>query len=396
MARRPRVLVLNHFAAPLGQPGGTRHVELFSKLSGWDYLIVASDRNHQTGEVVPAEPGFRTVRTISYTSNGFRRILNWISYAVMAVLYSMRLKKFDIVYASSPHLLTGLAGWMIAKLRRIPFVLEIRDLWPKILVDMGQMSDRHPVYILLVALENFLYRQADHIVVMAPGTQVELESRGIQSNKISYIPNGADPEDFKPSDDRDALRTKYGFSGLTAIYAGAHGPANGLDLLLDAAAEVTDLPLTIVLVGSGVEKTRLMARATSEGLRNIRFMDSVNKSEIPNLLHASDVGIHVLADVPLFQTAVSPNKIFDYMASGLPIITNCPGYVSNLISKSRSGWTTTPGALASPLRAVGASSPSLRKEFGSNGQAWLQEHQSRTAMSNKLQTMLKSLLVSTV
>ena len=389
MARRPRVLVLNHFAAPLGQPGGTRHVELFSKLSGWDYLIVASDRNNQTGEVVPAEPGFRTVRTISYTSNGFRRILNWISYAVMAVLFSMRLKKFDIVYASSPHLLTGLAGWMIAKLRRVPFVLEIRDLWPKILVDMGQMAERNPVYIVLVALEKFLYRQAEHIVVMAPGTQAELESRGISTNKISYIPNGTDPEDFKPSKSRDILRKKYGFTDTTLVYAGAHGPANGLDLLVDASIELDELPIHIVLVGSGVEKARLQGRVNDLGLTKFHFLDPVPKSEIPDLLSAADIGLHVLADVPLFQSAVSPNKIFDYMAAELPIITNCPGYVTDLVVKSDAGIGCQPNDLANAVKHM------MNYPIdGRCGRIWIEMNQTRSLMATKVLTVLYSNLRS--
>lgn len=389
MARRPRVLVLNHFAAPLGQPGGTRHVELFSKLSGWNYLIVASDRNHQTGERVPSEPGFRTVRTISYSSNGFRRILNWISYAVMAVLFSMRLKKFDIVYASSPHLLTGLAGWMIAKLRRVPFVLEIRDLWPKILVDMGQMAERNPVYIVLVALENFLYRQAEHIVVMAPGTQVELESRGFPTSKITYIPNGPDPEDFKPSAAREVLRERYGFDQITAVYAGAHGPANGLDLLLDAAYQIRTLPISIVLVGSGVEKDRLIARAKRDHLENVRFMDPVPKSKIPDLLYASDIGLHVLADVELFQTSVSPNKVFDYMAASLPIVTNCSGYVTRIVGEAECGIGVQPRNLAEGIEKILSYDPTA---LGMSGYQWLLNNQTRLQMANRLSSALNALI----
>ena len=240
---------------------GTRHVELFSRLEGWRYLIVASELNHLTGEVQAVEPGFQPVRTMAYTSNGWRRILNWISYAITAFWVGVRQPRIDVVYGSSPHLLAALAAWAIAAVRRVPFVLEVRDLWPRVLVDMGQLSETSLVYRMLTRLEMFLYARARRIVVMAEGARTDLVRRGVPAEKIAYIPNGADPEDFVPSASREILREKYGFDKFTAIYTGAHGPANGLDLLLDAAHEVRDLPLDIVLVGGGVAKPALQQDA---------------------------------------------------------------------------------------------------------------------------------------
>ncbi len=388
MPNRPRVLVLNHFAAPLGEPGGTRHIEMFSRLSGWDHLIVASNRNHLSGKRVSTARGFATVPTTPYSSNGLRRVLNWASYAVCAFLFSFKVGRVDVVYASSPHLLTGLAGWMIARIRRRPLVLEIRDLWPKILVDMGQMSESHPVYRLLLVLEDFLYRSADHIVVMAPGTQNELESRAIPRDKIGYIPNAADPEDFLPSATRDELRRRYEFNELTAIYTGAHGPANGLDLLIDAAKEIADLPVTIILVGSGVTKGQLVQRVAAEGLNNIRFMDPIPKTEIPDILHAADIGLHVLADVPLFQSAVSPNKVFDYMASGLPVLTNSPGVVGDTIQEAACGQVVAPGELTNGLRYFLEQGDEERRMQGEAGRAWIASHQTRAKMAQRLEGLL--------
>lgn len=388
MTSRPRVLVLNHFAAPIGQPGGTRHVELFSRLSGWDYLIVASNRNHLSGQRVSSSQGFATVPTLSYSGNGLRRVLNWASYAVSAFVFSFGVGRVDIVYASSPHLLTGLAGWALAKLRNRPFVLEVRDLWPKILVEMGQISDHNYIYRSLRMLEKFLYRSADQIVIMAPGTQSELENLGISPKKIFYIPNGADPEDFAPKAARHELREKFGFEGIVAIYAGAHGPANGLDYLVDAAKNIGDLPVTIVLVGSGVTKEHLVERVRNEGLRNVRFLDPVPKTEIPDLLHAADIGLHVLADVPTFREAVSPNKVFDYMAASLPIMTNSGGIVANWVLGSGGGVVSEPSRIDWGIRElVGAD----RDALGRSGRLWLRSHHSRSAMAVRLEDMLGNL-----
>lgn len=388
---QPRVLVLNHFAAPRGQAGGTRHVELFSRLTGWQHLIIVADKNHLTGKTVTPERGMLPVGAMSYNSNGVRRVLNWASYACNAFWAGARQKHVDVVYASSPHLLAGLAGLMLAKLRRVPFVLEVRDLWPHILVHMGQMRESSPVYRALKVLEELLYAQADRIVVMAPGTETELLGRGIPADKIVYVPNGADPADFEPSAPREVLRERYQFSRLTAVYAGAHGPANGLDLVLGAAEQVAHLPVDVVLVGSGVAKADLQRQAGERGLSNVRFMDPVPKTEIADVLAASDLGLHVLADVELFRTAVSPNKLFDYMAAGLPVLTNSPGLVGDWVARAGCGWTVEPSDLAIGLRTFASVSDESRERLGRSGQDWLRANQSRSAMAQRLAQMLAEL-----
>lgn len=378
------MLVLNHFAAPLGQAGGTRHVELFSRLRAWDYLIIASDLNPQTSERAAEAPGFVFVRVPAYSDNGVKRLLNWLVFAWRALPVGLRQPGVDVVYGSSPHLLAAAAAWAIAAVKRRPFVLEVRDLWPQVLADMGHLSTTSPTFKALTVLEMFLYSRAKAIVVLAEGSRTNLIARGIASSKIHFIPNGADPSDFVPSAPRDELRARYGFTRFTAIYAGAHGPANGLDLLLDAASDVVHLELDIVLVGGGVSKSTLMARAGREGIHNLRFLDPVPKTEIPDLLAAADIGLHVLADVELFQSAVSPNKVFDYMAAGLPVLTNCPGLVNELVVSARSGWGSTPTGLRDGLQVAVATPESELDTLGRSGQAWLAENQSRKAMSHRL------------
>ena len=382
MARNRRVLVLNHFAAPRGEAGGTRHVELFSRLEGWEHLIVASNLNPQTGRRVGDSDGFVTVPVMGYSSNGISRILNWVSYAVMATLRGLRVGRVDVVYGSSPHLLAALAAWVLSVLKRAPFVLEVRDLWPKVLVDMNHMSESAPIYRALTVLEEFLYARARTIIIMAEGSRTELVARGVNADKIVYIPNGADPEDFVASAPRDDLRARYGFDRLTAVYASAHGPANGLDLLLDGAAEAPDVD--VVLVGGGILKDSLRADAERRGLGNVRFMDPIAKDEIPDLLAAADIGLHVLADVQLFRSAVSPNKVFDYMAAGLPTLTNCPGLVSDLVAEAGAGIPVPPTGLGQGLLQMADLSDADRAAVGSSAKAWISAHQSRSAMAGRL------------
>lgn len=387
--RNGRVLVLNHFAAPRGQAGGTRHVELFSRLTGWEHLIIASDLNAQTGERLEDAEGLVTVPVVGYSSNGLSRIINWASYAVTATLRGLGVGRVDVIYGSSPHLLAALAAWVLSVVKRATFVMEVRDVWPRVLVDMGALSASSPVYKVLTALEEFLYRRARTIVIMAEGSRTELVARGVPDNKIVYIPNGADPEDFVPSVPREQLRERYGFNRVTAVYAGAHGPANGLDLLLDAAEQTPEVD--VVLIGGGVLKSQLRADAQHRDLRNVRFMDPVPKSEIPDLLAAADIGLHVLADVELFRSAVSPNKVFDYMVAGLPTLTNCPGLVTELVERAVAGQGVEPAGLARGLRGLASLDGQARRATGERGQRWIEANQSRRAMGERLNRTLDAL-----
>jgi glycosyltransferase involved in cell wall biosynthesis len=386
--RNPRVLVLNHFAAPRGQAGGTRHVELFGRLRDWDHLILAANRNYLTGAPVHSFKSFTAVPVIAYSANGLARIVNWASYALMAFCRGLTTGRVDVVYASSPHLLAALSGWALSVVKRSHFILEVRDLWPRVLAEMGQLSEASWVYRALTKLELFLYSRATRIVVLADGVGNDLVARGFNRSKIVYIPNGADPADFEPSGSRELLRAKYGFDKFTAVYAGAHGPANGLELLLHAAGRITSLPIDIVLVGGGVNKSNLQQIARSRGLSNVRFLDPMPKSEIPDLLCAADLGLHVLADVELFRQGVSPNKVFDYMAAGLPVLTNCPGLVSELVEASGCGATVAPAALAEGLTSLYFRN---LEPQGRAGQEWISAHQSRAAMADRLSNLLSEM-----
>jgi glycosyltransferase involved in cell wall biosynthesis len=387
-----RILVLNHFAAPPSAPGGTRHVELFGRLEGHQTTILASNRSMLTGQTVASYGDvYRTVWTTPVNRRSISRILNWLSYAVNSFVRGLRLGRLDIVYGSSPHLLAPLSGWAIARLRRAAFILEVRDLWPQILHEMGGMPKTSLIYRLLEHLEKFLYSRADAIVVMSEGVRAELTGRGY-GDKIVYVPNGADPADMAAPAPRDELRRRFGFTTLTGVYAGAHGRANGLDLLIAAIARSGLQPdaLQIVLVGSGTEKELLKKLAHDklpEG--SIRFDDPIPKTEIPALLGAADFGLHVLADVELFRYGVSPNKLFDYMAAGLPSITNTGGDVGRLVDSTGAGISVDPDHLAEGLQRMVSASHDERQQWGDRGKDYIAANQSRTAMAQRLQELFE-------
>jgi glycosyltransferase involved in cell wall biosynthesis len=389
------VLVLNHFARPRGASGGTRHVDLFGLLAKWDVIVIAADRSYLTPDTRDdSDDVVRMVRTIAYEGAGGRRMLNWLSYAAAAFVAALRGKRPNVVYGSTPHLLAPVAGWLVARRYRVPFILEVRDLWPQILVEMGRLVSGSWTHRVLSGIEEWLYRRAVRIVVLAEGVGDELVRRGVDGAKIVVIPNGAAPADFAVSTPRDELRDRYGFRDVVFVYAGAHGPANGLDLLLDAAELVRDdhPEARFALFGDGPSKVELVATARSRGLDNVEFHDPVPKSAMPGVLAAADVGVHVLADVPLFGYGVSPNKVVDYMAAGLPVLTNSPGVVGDLVASSGAGMAVEPGELEDGIRTVLRLSPEQRAAHGDAGRVFIARERSPAVLAKRLEGLLDSLV----
>ena len=365
--------------SPEGQPGGTRHIELYGSLPGWSCEIVAADRNYltrlrQRSYRPRPTTAYRTVWTWPYAGNGAARVLNWASYAVTATLVGLLTRRPTVVVGSTPHLLAPLAAWIVARLRRLPFVLEVRDLWPEVLVEMGQLRPESGLYRALAALAGWVLGRADAVVVLAPGVATALVERGADPDRVHLVSNGADVVD--PLPDRHAARAALGIADdqVLVLYAGAHGPANGLDLALDAAADLAvDHPeVRLVLVGDGPSKADLVARCDREGLGNVVFADARPKSEMPAVLGAADVGLHVLADVGLFSFGVSPNKVFDYLAAGLPVLTNVPGDVGDLVTDAGAGVAVAPAGIADGLRALLSTPSTERVEMGERGRALIE------------------------
>lgn len=388
-----RVLVLNQFALPRSRGGGTRHVELFEPLRGWDATIVVGNRHYFDQTPVSAEGIVTTVPVNRFEGNGLGRVLNWATYTTGAFVRGLR-RRVDLVYGSSPHLGAAIAGLTIARIRRVPFVLEVRDLWPHILAETGRLDTEGRVYSALKVIERHLYRSSDRIVVLAEGTSAYIEAEGIDPGKLVFIPNGADVTDFVTHDDRRQLRDRWNFTGFTVVYAGAHGPANGLDLVLDAAEQLRDrgVDAHFVFFGDGVSKEDLVRAASERQLDNVEFRAPVPKSEIPSILAAADAGLHCLADVELFKHAVSPNKLYDYMAAGLPAITNTGGDVGEMVESTGSGLSVPPDGIDKGVEELMAIGERGRAELGAAGRRFVREERSRSAMSARLERLLDELV----
>jgi glycosyltransferase involved in cell wall biosynthesis len=400
--RVPHLLIVNHFALAPDMGGGTRHIELGRELTrrGWRVTIAASDfhvlersyarRATASDKRVIDETvdgvRMRWLWSSPYERNDGKRIANWLSFARSLVGVRWSDDPPDVVLGSSPQLFAALGAWRVARRLGVPFVFEVRDLWPESLGVAG--ARRGPGYWGLWLLARFLYRAASRIVVLARGVQTYLERLGIPASRIVYVPNGADLGAFVAPAERsgDVLRI---------VYAGAHGPANGLDVVLSAAVALRDEPrVRFLLVGDGPAKESLVARARAEAITNVEFLDPVPKARIPQLLASCDAGLMVLKDVPLFAFGVSPNKLFDYWGAGLPVICNVPGEVAGWVRDANGGIQAADAsadALVQAITALLAVSAERRAALGAAGRDWVRREHDRPVLAARLDAAVRPL-----
>lgn len=403
--RRPRLLWVNHFAVTPSEGGGTRHLELGRQLvrRGWDVAVLASDLDLHTRRYTRRPSGrhraiiredhdgveFRWLWSSEYRRNDWRRGLNWLTFFWSVSRAGRAEPAPDIVIGSTPHLFAAFAAYRLARRASVPFVLEVRDLWPESLIAAG--GRRGPLYYLLRRIADHLYARAEAIIVLARGSRDYLAGRGVDEAKIHYVPNGVDPDWFSDNEPSSG-------ESFTCVYAGAHGPANGLNAVLDAAELLRNEPgIRFVLVGDGPAKTELLADATRRDLRNVEFRASIPRSSVPELFREADAGLMVLRDSPLFRFGVSPNKLFDYLAARLPVVSNVPGEVADMLRASGAGVQASEAGGAGLARAVlrlRELPESERRRMGRSGREWVEREHGRATLGARLHEQLKQLLDS--
>lgn len=253
-------------------------------------------------------------------------------------------RQYDVVFATTTPLTAGIPGIFARWLRRKPFVFEVRDLWPELPKAMGVITN--PVILFLMSVLEFVsYRSAHRCIGLAPGIVDGIAARGVSRDKITLVPNGCDIalfQDAVPVRPEGVTDTE-----LVAIYGGTHGIANGLHNALNAAAVLKMRgrdDIKIVLIGSGLKKADLMADAKARGLHNVIFMDPMPKGTLAGYFKGADVGLQLLDNIPAFYYGTSPNKFFDYIATGKPVINNYPGWVADMIRENDCGWAVAPDA----------------------------------------------------
>ena len=272
-----------------------------------------------------------------------KRINLFLSFAFKSIGVALK-EPSDVVFATTTPLTAGIPGIFAKWFKRKPFVFEVRDLWPELPKAMGVI--KNPVVLgLMSALEWLSYRSADRLVGLSPGIVEGIAKRGVPVEKIASIPNGCDLDIFSTGNQVQWRPEGVTKSDLMAIFTGTHGLANGLDALIDVAVELKKRgrkDIKIVLVGDGMKKKSLQEKAQQLDLDNIIFHDPVNKEKLAGLMSSADIGLQVLANIPAFYYGTSPNKFFDYISAGLPVLNNYPGWLAELISEKKCGFAVEP------------------------------------------------------
>jgi len=275
--------------------------------------------------------------------NFLKRGVTFIRFAFRSLKIALTLK-YDLLFATSTPLTAGLPGIGASLLRRKPFVFEVRDLWPELPREMGVITN--PLVLKAMdILEWVSYHSAKKCVGLSPGIVEGIKRRGIPAEKIVMIPNGCDLDLFTPNADDNLRPEGVAENDFVAIFSGTHGIANGLDAVLDAAAELTRRQrndIKILFVGDGRLKPALVKRAAAENLNNCIFLDFIPIKQLARLQRGVDVGLMILANVPAFYYGTSPNKFFDYISAGLPILNNYPGWLADLIQQYKCGLAVPP------------------------------------------------------
>ncbi|MEQ6050290.1 glycosyltransferase [Lysinibacillus capsici] len=338
------IWIFNHYAVGPNSSGGTRHFDLAKQLikRGHQVTIFASSFNHQMlkeehlaneqvkyKEMISEGVKFIWIKTVPYSRNNHRRVFNMMSYYFKVLKISkMKQENPDVIIGSLVHPLAALAGYQVAKVKKSIFIFEERDLWPQTLIDLGKMSNKNPIISILGRVEKFLFNKSQLIIVLFDKAIGYVESKGVSKNKVLYIPNGYELGRLDNTlelpnniiEEFEKLKQKK-----IAIYTGAHGQANNLDTILNSAKKIKTKNENIhfVLIGNGPEKKRLMQRVEEENISNVTMMDPVKKELIPLILQKAHIGLLPLVNSPVFKWGISPNKLFDYMGTALPVILLC-------------------------------------------------------------------------
>jgi glycosyltransferase involved in cell wall biosynthesis len=374
---------------------------------GWDATIFAAGFSHFSGIEERLRPGqlrraevvgparFVWLRTVPYQGNNWRRVLNMLSYAVMAVFAQSAFNRPDVIIGSTVHPFAALAGLVAAMLRRVPFVYEIRDLWPQTLVDMGRIRPASPATRLLYAIESALVRRAAVVVTVLPGVNRYLAERGLPTAHVRYIPNGTrlveSASPIPPSVEAAVSHARSRGRSIAA-YAGVHGEINRLDVLVRAARACADrrAPIDLLLIGDGPEKSRLRRLAAKIGADNVTFLDPVPKRDVMGALSAVDIAVFHLADTSVLRYGVSSNKLFDYLASRRPIIFACRSG-NDPVAEAGAGISISPEdpeAMADALVNLASIEPADRARMGRLGRAYVAEHHNIRALGARMAEVL--------
>jgi glycosyltransferase involved in cell wall biosynthesis len=414
---RVKILYVSQYFPPeMGAPAA-RASELAHHWSaaGHEVSVLTGFPNHPTG-VVPPEWRSRLRRLTFHEKVGnidiFRswlwplpnrksheRVCNYTSFFLSAALRGLTLPRPDVIIATSPQLLVGLAGWWIAFSRQIPFVFEVRDLWPESLAAVGVGGEGSLLHHTLGGVAQFLYEHAAHIVVVTPAFKDRLiDDWRVSSEKISIVANGVETEVFAPvppSATLDLRKQLNAQNKFLVSYIGTMGNAHGLETLLDSASQLQHRSpdVLFLLLGEGAEKDRIRSLAQSRGLTNVQFLDQQPREKIPAFIAASDACLVLLKKADVFKT-VTPTKMLEFMSCCRPVILGVDGQARQIVEEADAGIAIepeNPDALVAAMERLNADRE-LGRAMGQKGRDYIVKNFSRASTAGKYIRVLETLV----
>ena len=396
--KKLHILLIHQAFVALDEPGGTRHYEFARYLveQGHRVTVITSPVSYLTGkadmQTSTQDNGLVIIKSATYQSlhkSFVHRLLNFFSFTISSFFVGVRVKNVDLVWGTSPPLFQVFTAWALSRIKRVPFLFEVRDLWPAFAVEVGVLRNR----ILIAAsewLERFLYKRADCLVLNSPGFAEHVKMRG--GREIRVVPNGADAAMFDPGADGAAFRKQFALDGkFIVLYAGAHGLSNDLGMVLSVAEKLeAEQNIAIVLMGDGKDKPILQEQAARMGLNNVHFLPPTPKAQMAEALAAADTCLAILKPLKLYAT-VYPNKVFDYMAAGRPVILAIDGVIRKVIEEAGAGVFVQPGnpdALVEAIRQY-AVDPANGKRMGLAGRKYLEQHFNRPMLAAQMEAVIE-------
>lgn len=400
-----RVLVLHQYFLEENDPGGSRWNEITKTWSdkGHEIVVIGGMMHANGSEKLPQYKKKYFVKnkqgmidvlrchvSESYNSGFAGRLWGYFSF-MFSSLWGGIFKtkgKFDVIIVTSPPLFIGITGYLLSKIKRVPMVFEVRDLWPESAIDTGVLTNKF-IIKLAFGIEAFLYKKAKLINVLTPAFQKTLlNEKNVSSDKLILIPNAADftlSEDVMQTFDRDKFRKENDLDHYFVItYVGAHGVANHLEQLLYAGKKLEDTNVLFLLIGQGMEKKRLIELSREISNTNIRFLDSVPKKDVFKYIIASDMGASVLKNVETFKTVYS-NKTFDYFSCKRPILMAIDGVSRELVEDANAGVFVEPENSEDYNNKIRKylNNPELVVEQGENGYNYAKNNFDRVVLAEK-------------
>ena len=401
-----KVLFISHYFPPEVNAPANRTYEHARRwvADGHEVTIITGVPNHPKGEIFPGyenrwmqeemKEGIRVIRTWMYlgaSENVVTRSLNYVLFAFTVLAASLRAGSPDVVVATTPQFFSGVAGAIVSRLKRRPFVLEVRDLWPDSIVQLLPLRSRIVIRFLEI-IEKLLYRTATGIVVNSRAFIDHIATFGIPKRRICLVYNGIDPRLFRVGARDDALLREHGLEGKFLVaYIGTLGMAHGLVTVLEAAEKVRDLEdVVFLLIGDGADRARLEEELAERGLTNVRLLGLRPRPEIPRWIASIDVSLVLLRDLPVLETVV-PSKIFETLAEARPVILAARGEIRRMVEEAKAGFVIDPESpkqLAEDVRMVRAQ-PAEATARARNGREWVQLSFQRDELARTMAAFLE-------